>query len=177
MQSRITHLTLSVLVVLACAIPLAVQAAPQEAGVIVSEGKEVAIQYALSLDGGEVIESNAGAEPLVFVYGAQQIVPGLEHALEGMKIGDSKQVTVQPTEAYGEVQKEAFIEVQKDQIPAEGLEIDAILQARAADGQVMNLRVAEIKDATVVLDANHPLAGKVLYFDVKVLDIREPQVN
>ena len=143
----------------------------------VLSGKQVSIEYTLSLEDLEVIDSNVGSEPLTFTHGADQIIPGLDNALEGMKIGDSKQVTVNAEEGYGAIDQNAFQEVKKEQIPQDALKVGAQLQARDANGRTVNFRVAEIKDKTVVLDSNHPLAGKTLYFDVKVLAIEETPVK
>ena len=94
-----------------------------------------------------------------------------------MKIGDSKQVTVKPEEGYGIVDQEGFREVEKEEIPKEALKVGAQLQGRYASGKRFSVRVAEIKDKTVVLDLNHPLAGKTLHFEVKVLDIKKAPVQ
>jgi FKBP-type peptidyl-prolyl cis-trans isomerase SlyD len=109
---------------------------------------------------------------LIYVQGARQIVPGLESALEGMKVGESKRVTVKPEEGYGTVRQEAFMEIEKEKIPQDALQVGAHIQGRAGNGQVVRARVAEIKDATVTLDFNHPLAGKTLYFEVTILAIQ-----
>lgn len=90
-----------------------------------------------------------------------------------MKVGDSKQVTVKPEEGYGDISKEAFLEIKKEQIPENALKVGALLQSQSSDDQIVHARVTEIKEETVVLDFNHPLAGKTLYFAVKVLDIQE----
>jgi len=172
-QNKIKHLTLSGLLALAFAIHLTAQAAAPEVDMTVSMGKEVSIEYALSFEDRKVFESNAGGEPLKFVYGLHQIIPGLENAVEGMKVGDSKDVTVKPEDAYGPIDKDAFVEIKKELIPEEALAVGAQLQSRDANGITVNLLVAEIKEETVVLDANHPLAGKTLYFDVKILDIKD----
>ena len=142
---------------------------------IVSSGKKVSVQYTLKLDNDEVADSNVGYEPLTFVNGTRQIIPELEKALQGMKIGDSKQVTIKPDDGYGVVNKDAFKEVEKEQIPSDGLKVGIQLQGKGTDGQIVNSRVVEIKEQTVVLDFNHPLAGKTLYFDVKILDIQDAQ--
>ncbi|MFQ5792771.1 MAG: peptidylprolyl isomerase [Acidobacteriota bacterium] len=139
----------------------------------VSSGTRVSIEYTLRLENKAVIDTNVGSEPLTYVHGSQQIIPGLEKALEGMKIGESNQVTVKPEEGYGLVDQEAFVEVKKDQIPQDALKVDAQLQGRDASGRIVHARVVEIKDKTVVLDLNHPLAGKTLYFKVKILDIQK----
>ncbi|MFQ5585792.1 MAG: peptidylprolyl isomerase [Thermodesulfobacteriota bacterium] len=143
----------------------------------ISTGKEVSIEYTLKLDDKSVVDSNVGGEPLTYVQGSQQIIPGLEDALVGMKIGDSKAVTLKPEEGYGIVSKEAFVEVQKEQIPQDGLKVDARLQGTDTNGQPIVGRVAEIKEETVVLDFNHPLAGKTLHFDVKILNIQDGAAN
>ena len=156
---------------------MALPVGAQEKAPTVSSGAEVSIEYTLKLDDKSVFDTNVGAEPLTFVQGSRQIVPGLEKALEGMKVGESKQVTVQPEEGYGPVQKEAVMEIGKDKIPGEAQQVGAQVQGRTGDGRVVRARVTEIKDSTVVLDFNHPLAGKRLHFDVKVLGIQEKAAN
>ncbi len=140
---------------------------------IVSSGKKVSLQYTLKLDDNEVADSNVGSEPLTFVNGTRQIIPELEKALQGMKVGEKKLVTIQADDGYGVINTDAFKEIEKEQIPPEGLKVGAELQGKGSDGQVVSSRVVEIKEETVVLDFNHPLAGKTLYFDVKILDIEE----
>jgi len=141
--------------------------------VAVSPGMKVSIEYTLRLEDNTVVDTNVGSGPLTYVHGSQEIVPGLEKALEGMKIGDSKRVTIKPEEGYGVVNPEAFVEVKKEQIPEDALRVDAELQGRDASGRAFQVRVAEIKGQTVVLDFNHPLAGRTLRFEVKVLDIQK----
>ncbi len=148
-------------------------AGAQKDKLAVTSGMRVSIEYTLKLDDKTVLESNVGAKPFTYVQGAHQIIPGLEKALEGMKIGERKQVTVKPEEGYGLVKKEAFLEVKKEQIPPEALKVGARVQGRDARGRIIRARVAEVKDKTVVLDFNHPLAGKTLYFDIKVVDIQK----
>ena len=80
----------------------------------VSAGTKVSIEYTLRLEDKAVIDTNVGSDPLTYVHGSQQIIPGLEKALEGMKMGDSKQVTIKPEEGYGRVNEEAFVEVKKE---------------------------------------------------------------
>lgn len=144
------------------------------AGQVVSKGKQVSLEYTLKLDDKNVLESNVGREPMTYTHGAEEIVPGLEKALEGMAVGESKRVTVKPAEGYGEVNPKEFQEVKKSQIPEKAWKVGAELEAKSADGQSMFPRVSEVKKDTVVLDFNHPLAGKTLYFDVKILDVKTP---
>ncbi len=153
--------------------PMSVHAESQEGEkeMTVSAGKKVSVEYTLMLEDKAVIDTNVGSDPLTYVHGSQQIIPGLEKALEKMKMGDSKQVTIKPEEGYGPVNDEAFVAVKKEQVPQDALRVDAQLEGRDARGRTFQARVAEIGDQTVVLDFNHPLAGRTLYFDVKILKI------
>jgi FKBP-type peptidyl-prolyl cis-trans isomerase SlyD len=138
---------------------------------VVKDGSVVSLQYTLSGEDGKTIESNKGKEPLKYTQGQRQIVPGLERQVAGMKVGVEKRVKVKPEDGYGKIDPNAYQEVPKEQIPAEGLKVGAVLGARSPEGQVIPVRVHQIKDQSVVLDFNHPMAGKTLVFDVKVLDI------
>jgi FKBP-type peptidyl-prolyl cis-trans isomerase SlyD len=138
----------------------------------VKDGSVVSLQYTLTGEDGKTIESNKGKEPLKYTQGRHQIVPGLERELAGMKVGAEKHVKVKPEDGYGPVNPNAFQEVPKEQVPAEGLKVGAVLAARGPQGQVIPVRIHQIKDKTVVVDLNHPMAGKTLVFDVKVLDIQ-----
>jgi FKBP-type peptidyl-prolyl cis-trans isomerase SlyD len=139
---------------------------------VVKDGTVVSLQYTLSGEDGKTIESNKGKEPLKYTQGSHQIVPGLEKGLAGMKVGEEKRVTVTPEEGYGPVNPKGFQEFPKEKIPSEGLKVGAVLMARGPQGQQVPVRVHEIKEKTVVLDLNHPMAGKTLVFDVKVLDVQ-----
>lgn len=143
----------------------------------VSEGKLVSVEYTLTLDDKSVVESNVGAKPLTYTHGSQQLIPGLEKALEGMAVGDTKQVTVVPAEGYGDMNPQALQEVQKQLIPPDALKVGTRLQGKTPHGQLVFPLVTEIKDDTVILDFNHPLAGKTLHFDVKVLEITQAQAE
>ncbi len=140
----------------------------------VEQGKQVSIEYTLRIDDGDEVDSNVGADPLTYVQGDQQIVPGLEEALQGMEIGENKEVTIHPDKGFGERSKESFKEVDKSQVPEEARKVGVQLQGEDADGNVVNVRVTEVKEETVVMDLNHPLAGKTLHFNVTILDIQEP---
>lgn len=142
------------------------------AGDVVKEGSIVALEYTLTDESGNVIESNKGKSPMVYVHGQGQIVPGLEKALTGMRVGEQKTVIVKPEEGYGPVNPRAFQEVPKEEFPAEGLKVGMTLMAHGKDGMPIRIRVREIKDKTVVVDLNHPLAGKTLTFNVKVSEIK-----
>ena len=139
---------------------------------VIASGSQVSLEYTLSDDKGKTIESNKGKEPLVYTHGNGQIIPGLEKQLLGMKVGGTKHVTVKPEDAYGPVNPKAYQEIPKTKVPPEALKVGATLVARSPQGQPFPVRVHEIKKETVVMDFNHPMAGKTLAFDVKVLDIK-----
>lgn len=139
---------------------------------VVKDGSVVSLQYTLTGEDGKPIESNKGKEPLRYTQGRHQIVPGLEREIAGMKVGGEKHVKVKPEDGYGPVNPGAFQEVPKDRIPAEALKVGAVLTARGPQGQMIPVRISQIKDKTVVIDLNHPMAGKTLVFDVKVLDVQ-----
>ena len=150
------------------------QAESQEGGspLTVSDGKTVSMEYTLTLENKKVLDTNVGGEPLKFTQGSHEIIPGLETALTGMKAGESKQVTVAPEQAYGEVNPQALQEVPIDQIPPDARKVGVQLQGKDGQGRTVHPKVAEVKEEVVVLDFNHPLAGKTLYFDVKILDVK-----
>ena len=131
----------------------------------VVNGKNIFIEYTLKLDDDNVVDTNVGSAPMTFTHGKGQIVPGLEKELTGMKKGESKHVVVTPEDGYGTI---------KEKIPKEAHKAGEQIQGRTARGKVIPLTVREVKDKTIVLDYNHPLAGKTLYFDVKIIDIKDP---
>lgn len=140
---------------------------------VVETGKRVSIEYTLSIEEEGVVDSNVGSDPLTFVQGNQQIVPALEKALEGMEVGATTEISISPQDGFGDRSEEAFQEVSKSLLPEEARKVDTVVQGHDQDGGVVNARVAEVRDETVVLDLNHPLAGKTLQFSVKILDIQE----
>lgn len=142
-----------------------------DAGVTVAAGSVVSLEYTLALDDQSVLESNVGKEPMTYTQGAHEIVPGLETAMEGMKKGERKHIVVAPADGYGPLDPEAIREVKKDLIPAAAQKVGTQLQGQSGDGATAFPIVKEVKDDTVVLDFNHPLAGKTLHFDVTVLAI------
>jgi len=141
---------------------------------VVETGKQVSIQYTVSIEPEGVVDSNVDSDPLTYIQDAQQIVPALEKALEGVQIGETTDISIIPRDGYGERSEKAFQEVDKSLVPEEAQKVGTVLQGRDNSGGVVNVRVAEAKDQTVVLDFNHPLAGKTLQFSVKVLDVQEP---
>ena len=148
-------------------------AAAEEGSATIEEGKLVSVSYVLSVD-GEVIESNEGKPPLVYTQGGDEILIALETALEGLHVGDEKTVELTAAEGYGEIRDDAFQEVPLDMIPEGARQVGAMLQSPEFPGPI---RVAEVRDESIILDFNHPLAGKALQFDVTVLSIDDaPEV-
>lgn len=139
---------------------------------IIEKGKTVSFEYTLTLEDKEVIDTNVGADPLVFTHGSSQIIPGLEDQMVGMKAGDAKKVTVNPEDGYGPVLQEAIIELKTEQVPESSRKAGAMLQTKSPDGQIVRGRVSKIDGEKAIIDLNHPLAGKTLFFDVKVLDVK-----
>jgi FKBP-type peptidyl-prolyl cis-trans isomerase SlyD len=144
---------------------------------VIKNGSVVSVEYTLSGEDGKVIDSNKGKEPLKYTQGMRQIIPGFEKELAGMKVGGEKHFKIKPEDGYGPVNPNAVQEVPKEKIPAEGLKVGITLTARNTQGQMMQVRVREIKEKTVVLDLNHPLAGRTLLFDVKVVNIQPPPIK
>ena len=143
----------------------------------VGDGKRVSLEYTLTLEDQTVIDTNVGKTPLVYTHGTQQIVPGLEKQLVGLKTGDTKKVEVSPEEGYGEADPNRFQEVPTENIPEEARSVGKKLQGQGPDGQMMFAQVTEVKEKTIIVDLNHPLAGKTLFFAVKVLKIETPEAQ
>lgn len=170
---RLMHGNRAAAMLLIMLAPTAVLAAgKQEAVTTVSAGKEVSIEYTLTLEDKKVVDTNVGKDPLTYKHGSGQLITGLETRLEGMAVGESKHITVSPEDGYGQVNPQAFQEVPKENIPADAMKVGTELIGRDAQGRVVRPRVSEIKEETVVLDFNHPLAGETLYFDVKILGVQ-----
>lgn len=142
-----------------------------DAGIVVADGKQISLEFTLSLDDKTQVQSNIGQEPMVYVHGTQQIIPGLEKQLTGLKVGDTKHVEIAPEDGYGPRDPKRTQEVEKDKIPEEARKVGSKLTGQGPQGQPMYAEVKEVKDKTLVLDLNHPLAGKKLIFDVKVLKV------
>ena len=138
----------------------------------VQDGVVVSMEYTLHVD-GEQLDTSEGQGPLQFLVGYGNVISGLEQEMMGMKIGDSKDVVVQPENGYGEFDEEAFITVPRDQFPKDiPVEVDTELTVRDDEGHARYARVDSIEGDTVRLDFNHPLAGAELHFNVKVVALR-----
>lgn len=138
----------------------------------ITKGQVVEIEYTLKDAAGEILDTSKGKDPLVYLHGYKNIIPGLEKQLEGQKEGALLNLTIEPSEAYGHRTQELVNSVPKEelsQIP--DLEVGMQLQAQGSQG-VQIVTVVDINDDTVTLDANHPLADQTLYFDIEVLSVR-----
>jgi FKBP-type peptidyl-prolyl cis-trans isomerase SlyD len=138
----------------------------------VVDGLVVTMDYTLTVD-GELIDTSEGQEPIEFIQGTGSIVSGLERELYGMVIGDGKDVDVTAQDGYGEVDEEANMEVPRQEFPTEiPLEIGTMLELHDQDGNPMHARIDQVGEKTVLLDFNHPLAGKDLHFSIKIAGLR-----
>lgn len=142
-----------------------------DAAIKVEKGKLVSLQYTLRLDDDEVMDSNVGEEPLTYTHGNGELVAALEAALEGMRIDDEKRVVIEAKDGYGLVDPARVQEVPIALVAPDAREPGTQIQTRGPHGKPLYMRVKEVKKNTIVMDMNHPLAGKRLHFDVKVLDI------
>lgn len=140
----------------------------------IAEKCVVAFHYQLTNSDGEQLDSSEGQDPLKYLHGASNIVPGLEKELEGKKAGDALKVEVQPDEGYGQVNPQLVQKVPHSAFEsAPEIKAGMQFQAQAPDGQVQLITVTEVSDEEVTVDGNHPLAGQVLHFDVTIEDVRE----
>lgn len=139
---------------------------------VVKDGMLVSMEYTLKGTDGKVIDSSKGREPLKYVHGQKSMIPGLEKELTGMKVGSEKNVTVKPEDAYGPISPNAYQEIPKEKIPPNALKVGAVLQGQDDQGRPMLARIKEVKEKSVVIDMNHPMAGKTLVFNVKIVDIQ-----
>mgnify|MGYP001331227770 CR=1 FL=1 len=141
----------------------------------IADNLYVAFDYRLTLDSGEEVDRSPDNQPFGFITGAGQIVPGLEKGMMGMKVGDRSKITVAPEDAYGQVNPSLIGDVPRSHFPP-GMELkpDMMFQSQGPDGDI-SARIIEVKDKdTVVVDLNHPLAGKTLHFNINIVEVRKP---
>ncbi|QOR38266.1 peptidylprolyl isomerase [Billgrantia diversa] len=139
----------------------------------IAQNSVVAFHYTLTNDTGEVLDSSEGRQPLTYLHGAGNIIPGLEKQLEGREAGEKLNVAVSPEEGYGEVQPQLVQEVPRDAFQGvEAVEPGMQFQAQTQGGPLM-VTVTQVEGDTVTVDGNHPLAGQKLNFDVEIAEVRE----
>lgn len=146
-----------------------------QSGLTVADGMIVSMEYELKLENGDVVDSSAGGQPLEYMHGQHQIIPGLENALYGMTIGGEKQVAVSPAEGYGEHNPDQVQTVPFSVFPPEMkfTQGERVQLRDSQSGHVFEASVVEVLPTAVVLDFNHPLAGEVLHFHVRIAGLRD----
>jgi FKBP-type peptidyl-prolyl cis-trans isomerase SlyD len=137
----------------------------------ISQDTVVSIAYTLSNDAGDVLDTSEGAEPLSYIHGRGQIIPGLEAALAGRAVGDAFQIRIPPGDAYGEHDPELVQQARRAQFGGEEPEVGMQVEAQGPDGRE-TLTIVAVEGDVVTLDANHPLAGVTLNFDVTIVEVR-----
>ncbi|MFT4848014.1 MAG: FKBP-type peptidyl-prolyl cis-trans isomerase 2 [Sediminicola sp.] len=138
----------------------------------------VKVNYTGKLSDGEIFDSSEGKEPLEFTLGQGQLIPGFEKGLIDMKVAEKKTIRIAKEEAYGEINKDLIVEVKKAELPQEiAPEVGMGLVSKSPDGQEMNLRVVQVNEESIVVDGNHPLAGKELIFDLEVVAIKDTEIT
>ena len=141
---------------------------------LIEDDVVVSLDYALTVD-DQVIDTSEGSEPIQFLQGHGNIIPGLERELYGLAAGDSKDVVVSAADGYGELDPEAYAEVSRHEFPPQiPMEVGIELQLKDKSGDILDARIDAVNAETVRLDFNHPLAGKQLNFSVKVVALRRP---
>jgi FKBP-type peptidyl-prolyl cis-trans isomerase 2 len=136
-------------------------------------GDTVQVHYRGTLDDGTEFDSSEGAEPIVFTLGAGEVIPGFETAIEGMTAGEKKTERIEAADAYGERRDELVFSVPQDQMPEGGsdIEVGDMLRVGFPDGSSAEVQVAAVEEGSVTLDANHPLAGRNLTFELELVSI------
>jgi len=138
----------------------------------VNSGDKVKVHYTGKLEDGTQFDSSVGSDPLEFTIGAGQLIPGFDNGVIGMVIGDKKTVTIPAAEAYGERNEELVLDVVKSQLPT-GIDpqVGHMLQSQQADGNLINMVITHVNEAGVTVDANPPLAGKTLIFEIELVAV------
>jgi len=140
----------------------------------IQDGLVVSVQYTLKLDDGEIIDESTADDPLLYLHGADNIIPGLERALAGMAVNETKHVMVAPVDAYGDYDEDALESFPLDFFPKDlELEPGLMLDMSDENGNLFEATIVDISEDEVLVDFNHPLAGETLHFDIKVLALRD----
>lgn len=139
---------------------------------VIKDGDAVKVHYTGKFEDGTVFDSSEEGKPLEVTIGSGNVIPGFEKGIVGMKNGESKTITLPPEEAYGKVRQDLIVEVKKSEVPEHiNPSVGLSLQMKQPNGDVVNLVISDIAEETVTLDANHPLAGKTLVFEIEIVGI------
>lgn len=141
---------------------------------VIGENSVVSLHYKLTDDKGKVLDSSEGAEPLSYLHGAGNIVPGLEKALVGKQEGDSLKVRVEPSEGYGDLNPDKIKTIERAAFEGiESVEVGMAFDAKSPDGTKQHIVVKKVEGDAITIDANHPLAGVPLNFEIQIVGVRE----
>ena len=141
---------------------------------LIGDQSVVNMHYKLTDNDGTVIDSSEGAQPLAYLHGAGNIIPGLEKALEGKAQGDKLQVKIEPKEGYGEINTDLIKIIEKKAFEGvDKIEVGMAFEAKAPDGSTQNIIVKKVEGDDITIDTNHPLAGVTLNFDIQIVSVRE----
>lgn len=136
------------------------------------QGDTVAVHYTGKLDTGDVFDSSRKRDPLEFTVGEGQVIPGFDRAVEGLAVGESREVRLEPDDAYGQPREDLVVEVPRSQFPPEGTpEVGQQVQVQVAPEQQRIATIADVGDQAITLDLNHPLAGQPLTFELELVGI------
>ena len=138
----------------------------------IKDGCTVTIDYTMTLDDDEIIDSTKDTDPLTYIQGEGEIIAGLERVMSGMEKGGTLEVDVPAAEGFGESDPEALIEIPKSDLPPEAHKTGAELQGEGPQGQAIEGRVVKVKENSAVVDFNHPMAGKTLHFSVTIVNVQ-----
>ena len=144
----------------------------------VKENSTVKVNYTGKLSDGKIFDTSEGEAPIEFVLGQGRLIPGFEKGLIDMKLNEKKTITIAKEDAYGEVNENLIQEVAKTQLPQDmEPQVGMGLVSTSPEGQEINLMVVEVKEESIVVDGNHPLAGRDLIFDLEVVEIKETEIT
>jgi FKBP-type peptidyl-prolyl cis-trans isomerase SlyD len=141
---------------------------------LIGDNSVVSMHYKLTGDDGNVLDSSEGSEPLAYLHGAGNIIPGLEKALVGKTEGDALQVSIEPAEGYGEIMPDLIQTIGRAAFQGvESVEVGMAFESQAPDGSMQHIVVKNVDGDEITIDANHPLAGVVLHFDIEIVGVRD----
>jgi len=135
----------------------------------VTEGTKVRVHYKGTLDDGSIFDSSEGSDPIEFVAGAGEVIQGFDQAVLSMNIGEKKQIRLPPPEAYGDRQEDLLEEIEKKLIQDLEVQVGTWVEVKTTAGQMLDGQVTKVNEGSVMLDFNHPLAGKTLNFEIELV--------